>query len=128
MTHHDLDARMAEFQRVIEDRDVAAADKVLHRDYALCLVVPTATVHTRDAWLAALPAYVVHEWDVQERQVEVQGDTAVVLQRAWMRATVFDIPRNGIFVITDAWLRQDGVWRIWKRHSTPLSAGELALA
>jgi len=128
MTHHDLDGRMAEFQRVIEDRDVAGAENVLHRDYALCLVVPTATVHPRDAWLAALPAYLVHEWDVQERQVEVHGDTAVVLQRAWMRATVFGIPRNGIFVITDTWLREDGVWRVWKRHSTPLSAGELTLA
>ncbi len=56
------------------------------------------------------------------------ADTAVVLQRAFMRATVFDVPRDGVFVITDSWLREGGVWRVWKRHSTPLSAGELTLA
>jgi ketosteroid isomerase-like protein len=124
----DLESRMSEFQRVIEDRDVSAAKDVLHQDYALCLVVPASAVHPREAWLATLHAYVVHEWTVQERQVEVRGDTAVVLQRALMRATVFDVPRDGVFVVTDIWLREGGVWRVWKRHSTPLSAGELTLA
>jgi hypothetical protein len=127
MTHGDLEARVAEFQRAIEARDVAAAEDVLHRDYALCLVVPVSVVHPRDVWLATLPDYVVHEWIVQERQVEVRGDVAAVLQRGFQRATVRGLPRDGVFVVSDTWLREGGVWRVWKRHSTPLTAGEMAL-
>lgn len=123
--HSDLESRISEFQRVIEARDVGAADGVLHRDYALCLVVPSSVVFPRAAWLATLPDYVVHEWSLQERQVEADGDVAVVLQRGFQRATVHGEERNGLFVVSDIWRREGGVWRVWKRHSTPLSAGEM---
>jgi hypothetical protein len=128
MTDGDLETRMSEFQRAIETRDLTAAADVLHQDYALCLVVPSPAVHSREAWLANLPDYVVHEWAVQERHVDATGDIAVVLQRGYQRATVHGLPRDGVFVITDIWLREGGVWRVWKRHSTPLTAGEMELS
>jgi hypothetical protein len=114
---------MSQFQWAIEARDNAAADDVLHRDYALCLVVPVSVVIPRALWLATLPAYVVHEWTVEEQQVEVSGDVAAVLQRGSQRATVHGQPRDGLFVLTDIWLRENGIWRVWRRHSTPLTAG-----
>ena len=125
MTDSRLDARLSEFQQAIEARDTAAADGLLHRDYMLCLVVPSSVVVPRAAWLATLPDYVVHEWTLQERQVEVDGDVAAVLQRGYQRATVRGEPRDGVFVLSDIWLRQDGEWRVWKRHSTPLAATPL---
>jgi SnoaL-like domain len=116
---------MSEFQRVIEARDVAAAEDVLHRDYALCLVLPSSVVFPRAAWLATLPDYVVHEWSIQEQQVEADGDVGAVLQRGFQRATVRGEERNGVFVVSDIWRQEDGVWRVWRRHSTPLNAGEM---
>ncbi len=116
---------MSQFQRAIEARDQTAADDVLHRDYALCLVVPDSAVMPRAAWLMTLPDYVVHEWTVGAQQIESSGDTATVLHRGFQRATVHGQDRSGQFVITDVWLREDGVWRVWRRHSTPLTAGEL---
>ena len=123
VTHSDLEPRMSQFQRVIETRDVAAAEDLLHRHYTLCLVVPSSVVLPRAAWLATLPDYVVHEWSVQERQVEADGDVAAVLQRGFQRATVHGERRDGTFVVSDIWRREAGVWRVWKRHSTPLTAG-----
>jgi hypothetical protein len=116
---------MEQFQAAIQARDEAAADDVLHRDYALCLVVPVSAVMPRASWLMTLPDYVVHEWTVEERQVESSGDVATVLQRGFQRATVHGKERDGVFVITDVWLREAGVWRVWRRHSTPLTAGQL---
>lgn len=125
VTGGDLGSRMTQFQRAIEARDGGAAADVLHQDYALCLVVPSSAVIPRAAWLATLPDYVVHEWSVQELQIEELGDMAAVLQRGLQRATVHGQPRDGVFVISDIWEREGGVWRIWRRHSTPLTAGEL---
>ncbi len=125
MLSGDLQSRMAEFQSALETRDITAAEGVLHEDYALCLVSPNALVVPRAAWLSMLPDYVVHEWTVHERRVDVEGDVAAVLQRGVQRATVRGQSRDGVFVVTDIWLRTDDQWRLWRRHSTPLEAGEM---
>ncbi|MDQ1585467.1 MAG: hypothetical protein QOH80_832 [Actinomycetota bacterium] len=127
MTDPELDLRLDEFQRVIEARDVPAAEQVLDEQYALVLVQPTPAVVTRAQWLSALPDYVVHEWTVQERVLDVDGDCAAVLQRGFQRAVVQGESRDGLFVISDIWRRREGVWRVWRRHSTPLSAGPMPI-
>ena len=119
----DLELAMTEFQRCIAERDVAAAAAVLDADYALVLVQPVAAVVPKDRWLATLPDYVVHSYDVQEQLIDVDGDVATVLHRAQMHATVGGVDRSGVFIVTDIWRRRDGQWRVWKRHSTPLTAG-----
>lgn len=48
-----------------------------------------------------LADYVVHDYTLQERQVDVDEDVACVLQRVDMRATVLGEDRSGTFVITD---------------------------
>ena len=119
---------MAEFQRVIETRDVEAAQDVLDDDYALCLVYPSSLVVTRSQWLGMLPDYVVHEWLVREQLIHVNGDCGAVLQRGFQRATVSGQGRDGVFVVSDIWRRRDGVWKVWRRHSSPLTAGDMPLA
>jgi len=82
-------------------------------------------VVSREQWLALLPDYVVHDYEVQERIVHEEGDVAAVLQRIDMRATVMGEDRSGIFVTTEVWQRTGEAWTIWRRHSTPLSAGAM---
>jgi len=121
----DLGESLIEFQRCIAERDVPAADRILDAEYALMLVLPVAAVVPKERWLATLPEYVVHSYDVQEQLIDIDGDTAAVLHRADMHATVSGADRSGIFIVSDIWRLRDGQWRIWKRHSTPLSAGKL---
>jgi hypothetical protein len=121
----DLAPRIDDFERCIESRDRTLADTVLDQDYALVLVHPAAAVMPRERWLEVLPDYVVHEYEVQERIVDVDGDTAAVLQRVRMQATVLGEDRSGLFVISDTWRKRDGVWKVWRRHSTPLEAGRM---
>ena len=123
------DPRLADamhtFQRVVLERDVSLAEEVLHPEFSLVLVHPTPAVMPRERWLAVLPDYIVDEWVVEETQTDVDGDCAAVLQWIRMRATVLGQDRSGLFVVSDVW-RDDGEnWRIWRRHSSPLSAGSM---
>ncbi len=121
----DLLERWARWQRAIEDRDVHAAGDCLDDDYALELVQPVRAVIARAHWLAALPDYVVSSYQIEDQIVDIDGDSAVVLHRARMQAIVSGVDRSGIFVITDVWRRTGGVWKVWRRHSTPLTSGAM---
>lgn len=121
----ELKQRIAAFERCIEERDEVAADDVLDADYALVLVQPDPATMPRERWLEVLGDYVVHDYELQERTVDIDGDCAAVLQRVAMRATVLGEDRSGVFVLSDIWRRRDGVWRVWRRHSTPLAAGTM---
>ena len=106
-------------------RSVPRGREILDEDYALELVHPTVARMPRARWLEVLADYVVHAYDVQEQVISIDGDCAVVLHRVVMHATVLGEDRSGPFVITDIWRRRDGPWRLWRRHSTPISAGDM---
>lgn len=118
--------RAAAWQATIEARDVRGADDHLHNDYALVLVVPQPAIMQREEWLRLLPEYLVHGYEIHEQTVHVTGDSAAILTLATQHATFLGADRSGRFVLSDFWLRDDaGKWRVWRRHSTPASAGEL---
>jgi ketosteroid isomerase-like protein len=121
----ELRAQMAAFDSCVRNRDVELAAGVLDAGYALVLVEPSAAVVPRERWLEMLPDYVVHSYAVEHAEADVDGDTAAVLQRVQMTATVLGVDRNGAFALSDIWLRRPEGWRIWRRHSTPLSAGPM---
>ena len=121
----DLLERAATFQRCIEERDAVAADEVLDDDFALVLVLPEPAVMPRERWLAVLADYVVHRYEVEERRVDRADDVAAILHRATMQATVLGEDRSGTLVVSDIWLRRPSGWRVWRRHSTPLTAGPM---
>ena len=124
-SERDLLKQWAGWQLAIEDRDIEAAGGFLDDDYALELVQPVRAVIGRAQWLAALPDYVVSSYQVEDQVVDIDGDLAVVLHRARMQATVSGVDRSGIFVITDVWRRDGGAWKVWRRHSTPLTSGAM---
>ena len=121
----ELIERWHGWQASIEARDVAAAGDFLAEDYALELVQPERAVVPREAWLAMLPDYVVTGYSVLSEIVEVTDDLGLILHRAYQEATVRGADRSGTFILTDVWRRIDGTWRVWRRHSTPLSAGTM---
>lgn len=124
MTEDRLVAQMAAYQQCVLDRDQQLADSVLHPDYTLVTTSPRLMVTTRASWLKLLPDYVVHSWNVQEQIVDVANATAAAFQKIEMQATVLGTDRSGQFMISDVWLLDDD-WRVWRRHSTALTAGDL---
>ncbi|HEY3436819.1 MAG TPA: DUF4440 domain-containing protein, partial [Actinotalea sp.] len=115
MADPTLTEQIANFDRVVLERDADLALTVLHPDYALVISLPVIAVMPRERWLAVLPDYLVHAYEVQEQRVEVLGSSAAVLQRVEMTATVLGDDRSGRFVISDHWLHGDAGWRVWRR-------------
>ncbi len=113
------------WQRAIEARDPVAAAEFLADDYALVVLQPQPAVVTRDEWLRMLPDYDVRGYTVEERIIETSPELATMFQRADQTAVVKGVERSGIFIIVDVWVREAGAWRVWRRHSTPLSAGPM---
>ncbi|MEO7234578.1 MAG: nuclear transport factor 2 family protein [Lapillicoccus sp.] len=121
----ELLGRVAQWDQAIRDRDEPLARQLLHPGFALELVQPVRSVMRHDVWLEVLSDYVVHEWEVEDQLVDLDGDYAALLQRVRMRATVMGEDRSGIFVVSDLWRRVGGEWVVWRRHSTPFSAGRI---
>jgi ketosteroid isomerase-like protein len=120
-----LDAADAGWNAALRARDVDGVVTFMRDDYALELVYPVRARTDLATWLTNLPDYVVHSWDVQASIWDVSPDVAVHLHLVDMRATVFGADRSGQFVVTDTWLRDTDGWRVWRRHSTPMSAGPM---
>jgi ketosteroid isomerase-like protein len=122
----DVLARAAGWQARLEARDVEGIREFMHEDYALVLVVPSDVTVPLAEWLGMLPDYVVHTYEIHHQVAHVEGDTAAILTSATQHATVKGGDRSGRFVISDVWLRSTGgQWRIWRRHSTPATAGAI---
>ena len=111
------------WQLAIEARDPDAAGQFLSDDYALVILQPQPIVVRRDEWLRMLPDYVVTGYLVEERIVEAGENLCTVFQRVDQTALVNGVERSGIFILVDVWVREGDTWRVWRRHSTPLSAG-----
>jgi ketosteroid isomerase-like protein len=125
MTSDELSARMTTFDKCVIERDVDLARTVLDDDYMLVIAQPALVAMPRDRWLEVLPDYVVHDYAVESQRVDVDGDIAAVLQTVSMQATVLGQDRSGAFVTSDIWRLRGANWRIWRRHSTPFSAGPI---
>jgi ketosteroid isomerase-like protein len=122
-----LDAQIGDltdrWQVTIQARDPEGAARFLCDDYALVILQPQPAVVRRDEWLRMLPDYAVSGYSVEERIVEAGTDLCTVFQRVDQTAMVNGVERSGIFILVDVWVRETDAWRVWRRHSTPLSAG-----
>ena len=125
MAAEDILERADAWQRTIEARDPEAAAEFLANDYALVVTHPEAATMPREEWLRTLPSYEISAYEIHHRTVDVRGEVAVVVQRVDMTAVVFGADRSGVFILVDVWIDDAGAWRVWRRHSTPLSAGSL---
>ena len=125
VTIDDLAIAMQRFDDAVQQRSRHDAERVLDEDYALVLVHPAPAQMPRARWLEVLDDYVVHSYSVVEQTVDQSDGLAAVLSKVHMRATVLGEDRSGVFVVSDVWRLRDGQWRVWRRHSSPLTAGEM---
>jgi ketosteroid isomerase-like protein len=106
-------------------RDQSRVLDYLDDEYSLIVLTPAFARMNRAEWLALLPDYVITVWDVVSSEWDVDGDLAVHTHHINMEAVVLGGDRSGPVTMTDVWRRIDGRWRVWRRVSTPLSAGAM---
>ena len=104
----------------IQRQDAAAMSNFLADDYFLAIGVQGGPLKIvpRAAWLENLKNYETKSWTVDDQQVHLYGDTAVVLMLFSQQATVGGQDRSAQFVITDIWVKGPQGWRVAERHSS----------
>lgn len=115
----DLTQAIDAFDQAVLERDLLLAASLLDTDSARLQVEPSVSSLDREGWLAALDLEVVHGYEVLERFIHEDGDTAAVLQQVRLSATVDGQDRMGTQTVSDVWRRRGGGWRLWRRHIAP---------
>ena len=67
---------------------------------------------------AAAGPYEIDEFNYEEIQPEVYGNTAVVVSRYRQAGRFLGKELTCRMNVTDVWVRRDGGWRIVRRHAT----------
>lgn len=104
----------------IRKQDVALMEQFLSPRYSLFIAVQgeRLKVLPRSAWLDSLKVYETKAFSIDDLQVHVYGDTAVVLMLCTQQAAVKGQDRSGQFLITDIWAKEAPGWRVTERHSS----------
>jgi ketosteroid isomerase-like protein len=111
----DLIEREQAWMEAIQRKDVETIEDILAPEYAYA--ASGQGRRTRQQWLAMLPIYDIHQFTFTHNEIQIYGETAVVLVDMRQEASVNGEPRSGQFLITDVWTRRDGRWQVVARSS-----------
>ena len=115
-TEDEVRAAANELCAAIERRDVTAADRLLGAEYALR--AQGLGEMPRAQWIAALPEYVVHSYELSDIRIDMYGETGLMRSRYKQDATVFGKDRSGAMLMTDVWVKRDGRCQLVARHTS----------
>jgi len=119
-TEEQIIALEKQWAAAIQRQDVAAMPQFLSDGYFLGIGVAGVGIRVvpRTAWLETLKSYETRSFTIDDAQVHLHGDTAVVFMLITQEATVRGQDRSGQFVITDVWVKEPAGWRVAERHSS----------
>jgi ketosteroid isomerase-like protein len=100
---------------VVKDR--ATCERILADDFLLTSA--RGALMSKSEWLAgAMGPFVCSSIKWEQIQVRPFGDVAVVHGRSRQEATVSGQDWSGVFLVTDVWVRRNGLWQVVSRHGT----------
>lgn len=108
-------ARERTLVAAILNGDLATVDAVIAPEF-----VYTASEigrRTRDEWLDGISTYRIDVFEIIEMSIEPFGDSAVVQACIRQKANIHGHEREGLFLLTDVWIRQHDTWRLVTRTS-----------
>ena len=101
------------------DRDRDTVEAILHPQFTLRSSASDAVVD-RASWIESVLSGRVAgtAFTYDEMTVTVSGDTAIVDNRATFTGTIDGRDWSRTTYQTDVWVREDGPWRVIRRHSS----------
>ena len=100
--------------------DVPLAETFMSPDYFLAIGVPGKPLVKvdRKQWLETLKVYFLEEMNLGEMLVSLYGDVATVAYKYSQTAKQGGPISLGDALITDIWVKRDGVWKVTARYSS----------
>ena len=102
------------------ERDVVGMRRMIHDDFLG--IDPSGTPLTKDQIVDTYGSglFVLQTLVMEEQLVRVLGDTGVVTASSTMRGRTPDGEFEQRYRFTDVYVREDGEWRLFASHMTPL--------
>jgi ribonuclease HI len=118
----EIEDLLRRWTRAVAEREMAFLETLLAPEFTLTTGRPGAPVRTREQYLAVTrDEYEVASWDFDEIVVQHYGRFAVVRSRYTQTGRMGTETRDGTYLMTDAFVKQAGRWRVVARHITPLA-------
>ncbi|MBM3677501.1 MAG: nuclear transport factor 2 family protein [Actinobacteria bacterium] len=113
---HELIGLSNDLIRAVSERDVSRLDEILAPEFTL---QGAAGYLDRVQLLeAAGGPYEIDEWQYEEIEPEVYGNTAVIVSRYRQEGRFLGKDLSHPMHVTDIWVRKDAHWRTFRRPLT----------
>jgi ribonuclease HI len=116
----EIGALLHRWAEAVENREMAFLETLLAPEFTLTTGRPEAPVRTREQYLAVTRGeYEVDSWEFEEIVVQHYGRFAVARSRYRQSGRMGGEARDGMYLMTDAFVKQSGRWRAVARHISP---------
>lgn len=116
----EIEQLLHRWAAAVEKREMAFLEALLAPEFTLTTGRPTAPVRTREQYLAITrDDYEIDFWEFEEVVVQHYGRFAVARSRYRQSGRMSGEPRDGVYLMTDAFVKQSGRWRAVARHISP---------
>ena len=122
----EIEGLLHRWAEAVEKREMAFLEALLAPEFTLTTGRPGAEVRTREQYLAITrDEYEVESWQFDDVVVQHYGRFAVARSRYTQRGHMGTETRDGAYLMSDAFVKQSGRWRVVARHITPLAQDSL---
>ena len=114
----------AEWRDALLSKDEEALRRLIHPQYKLVGIRSTGSVAVDlEQWIAALRRMDIAALDVRVTDCVALDNVIVATVDAQWKVRYLGQPIDERVLLTDVWVREQGQWRVVRRHSSPVPAG-----
>ena len=114
----------AEWRDALLSKDEAALRRLIHPRYKLVGIRSTGSVAVDlEQWIAALRRMDIAALEVRVTDCVALDNVIVATVDAQWKVRYLGQPIDERVLLTDVWVREDGRWRVVRRHSSPVPSG-----
>ncbi len=119
----DVRTLEGEWRDALLAKDEAALRRLIHPQYKLVGIRSTGSVAVDlEQWIAALRRMDIAALEVEVIDCVALDDVIVATVDAQWKVRYLGQPIDERVLLTDVWVREDGRWRVLRRHSSPVPA------
>ena len=120
----DVKTLEAEWRDALLAKDEAALRRLIHPLYKLVGIRSTGSVAVDlEQWIAALRRMDIAALEIRVTDCVALDNVIVATVDAQWKVRYLGQPIDERVLLTDVWVREDGNWRVLRRHSSPVPSG-----
>lgn len=114
-----------EWVEAVAQRDANTLDRIIADDFLIAGWLPGGQLGDKQGYIedCLRPVNVEQaSYNFDGWKIGVYGEIAVVNCRFECHAIVAGQPWGGVFLFTDVWVEAKGLWKVVRRHSSPVAS------